>query len=168
MERELLLLGLLRRGEQHGYQLHEYINQYMATCVDLKKPTAYYLLDRMASQGWVTRSEAQDSQPGRPPRQIYTITEAGEAAFQQLLRENLATHYSVQFVGNIGLAFLDELSPDEARAHLLQRRAALHAEAEALRAAPIHAGSFQLLLEHQARHLQAELNWLDEVLERLG
>lgn len=27
MERELVLLGLLRRTDMHGYQLHEFINQ---------------------------------------------------------------------------------------------------------------------------------------------
>ncbi|MBL8155487.1 MAG: helix-turn-helix transcriptional regulator, partial [Anaerolineae bacterium] len=60
MDRELLLLGLLRREDMHGYQLHEFINQNMASCIDLKKPTAYYLLDRMAESGWISASAVQE------------------------------------------------------------------------------------------------------------
>jgi DNA-binding PadR family transcriptional regulator len=48
MDRQLLLLGLLRRQEMHGYQLNEFIEEKMHSCIDLKKPTAYYLLDKLA------------------------------------------------------------------------------------------------------------------------
>ena len=48
MERQLLLLGLLRREDMHGYRLNEFIERDMAFCTDVKKPTAYYLLDKLA------------------------------------------------------------------------------------------------------------------------
>lgn len=165
MDRELLLLGLLRRGDMHGYQLHEFIHRYMGSCVDLKKPTAYYILDRMTAAGWVTRTEEQEG--SRPPRRVYTITAAGEAAYQRLLRDNLAAWQPAQFPGDIGLAFVDTLPPAEARALLLRRRAALAAEIAALDDAPPHAGALQLTLEHRARHLTTELDWLDTVIARL-
>lgn len=165
MDRELLLLGLLRRGDTHGYQLHEFINRYMASCVDLKKPTAYYLLERMAAVGWVTRTDQQAG--GRPPRRVYAITPAGEEAFQRLLRQNLAAHQPAYFTGDIGLAFMDALPPAEARAHLLARRAALEADIASLADAPPHAGTLQLMLDHRARHLAAERAWLDTVLAQL-
>lgn len=166
MERELLLLGLLRRGDMHGYQLHEFINRYMASCVDLKKPTAYYLLDRMAADGWVARTEEQEG--NRPPRQVYAITEAGEQAFQRLLRENLVEYHPTRFAGDIGLAFLDALPPAEAGIHLQARRERLATEIAVLSSAPHHTGSLQLVIEHRALHLAAELDWLDKVLERLS
>lgn len=164
MERELLLLGLLRRGDTHGYQLHEFINRYMASCVDLKKPTAYYLLDRMAAAGWVTRTDQQEG--SRPPRRVYAITPEGEEVFRLLLRQNLAAHHPARFPGDIGLAFLDALPPAEAHAHLLIRRAALAGEIAALADVPLHTGALQLMVEHRARHLAAELDWLDTVLAR--
>lgn len=165
MDRELLLLGLLRRGDTHGYQLHEFINRYMASCVDLKKPTAYYLLDRMAAAGWVTRTDQQEG--SRPPRRVYAITPEGEDAFRLLLRQNLAAHHPARFPGDIGLAFLDALPLAEVRIHLLARRAALASEISELADVPLHAGSLQLMVEHRARHLTAELDWLDTVLARL-
>lgn len=162
MDRELLLLGLLRRQDMHGYQLAEFINRDLTSCTDLKKSTAYYLLDKMAQKGWVSTSQAQEG--NRPTRTVYTITAAGEAAFQRLLRENLAAHHAVTFTGDIGLAFADALAPDEVRALLASRRAALVEKLAEARAVPVHSGLLQLVIEHQVRHLAAELSWLDEVM----
>lgn len=168
MERELLLLGLLRHGDMHGYQINEFINRDMVFCTDLKKPTAYYLLDKMASAGWIVeRDDTSEHESNRPPRRVYSLTAEGEATFQRLLRENLASYYPVRFVGDVGIAYMDALEPGEAHALLLQRRAALAAEQTAIMSVPMHSGSLQLVIDHQARHLAAELDWLDEIIARL-
>lgn len=165
MDRELLLLGLLRQMDMHGYRLAEFIERDLTICTDLKKPTAYFLLDKMVKQGWITQHQAQEG--NRPLRRVYKITPEGETQFQRLLRENLATHTSATFVGDVGLAFVDALEPAEARILLAQRRTALAADLEAAHAVPKHAGSWQLLIEHRILHLENELRWLDEVLNRL-
>lgn len=170
MHRELLLLGLLRRGDMHGYRLTEFIHRDMAFCTDLKKPTAYHLLQKMEQEGWIVTSEAREG--NRPPRRVYQVTPAGEAAFQRLLRENLAAHDPTRFAGDIGLAFVDDLPPAEACALLAQRRAALAGELAAMQTAHgsgAHgsARGLALIIEHHERHLNAELLWLDEVIERL-
>jgi DNA-binding PadR family transcriptional regulator len=165
MERELLLLGVLRRQGMHGYQVHEFIDRYLASCTDLKKPTAYFLLDKLAKAGWITAEQVREGH--RPPRRIYRLTTQGEAEFQRLLRENLAAYEPAYFVSDIGVAFLDDVPAGEAQERLHQRRAILAAELAAARAAPQHPGSLQWLVEHRTRHLQAELDWLDEVLGRL-
>ncbi len=166
MERELLLLGLLRQREMHGYQLHEFINRNLASCTDLKKPTAYHLLEKMVERGWLTAQD--DAESSRPPRRVYQLTAEGEAAYQTLLRENLSAYHPTVFSGNIGLAFLESLPAQEARALLSQRRAAMHSALEAVRNAPPHSGSFNLVIDHQRAHLEAELAWLDELLARLA
>ena len=166
MERELLLLGLLRQMDMHGYRLAEFIERDLTTCTDLKKSTAYFLLDKMVKQGWITQYQEQEG--NRPPRRVYAITAAGEVQFQQWLRENLASHVPVKFSGDIGLSFVDTLDPHEALVLLQQRRTALAADLAAARAAPKHEGAWQLLIEHRVVHLEAELHWLDEVLARLA
>lgn len=57
MERELLLLGLLRRQDLHGYRLMDFIENNLGACTDLKKPTVYFLLEKMANQGWISASQ---------------------------------------------------------------------------------------------------------------
>ncbi len=164
MDRELLLLGLLRHGALHGYRLNEFINRDLAYCTDLKKPTAYHLLAKMAGRGWIT--EGDEEQDGnRPPRRVYEITPEGEAVFQTLLRENLAAHTPTRFTGDIGVAFMDALAPADQRGLLAQRRAGLMSELTVLEATPdgAHQGSLALIIAHQIHHLRAELDWLDEI-----
>ena len=164
-DRELLLLGFLRRGNMHGYKLNEFIEREMAVCTDLKKPTAYFLLDKMAKQGWISQKETREG--NRPPRRVYRMTAKGEAAFQKMLRENLARHLPAKFPGDIGVAFSDQLEGSEALQLLAQRREALAADLEQARAVPEHEGSLHLIIEHQQFHLEAELRWLDQVIARL-
>jgi DNA-binding PadR family transcriptional regulator len=161
-DRELLLLGILRQQEMHGYQLHEFIDSNLAACTDLKKSTAYYLLDKMSATGWVAYEETKEG--NRPPRRVYRLTAEGEAAFQALLRENLASYVPVRFSGDVGLAFAEALPPHERLDLLTRRRSLLQAELDAVAAAPAHAGGIQLIVDHRRHHLAAELAWLDEVV----
>ena len=165
MGRKLLLLGLLRAQEMHGYQINDFIDASLTVCVDIKKPTAYYLLNKMNADGWIAVEEQQEG--NRPVRRIYSITPKGERAFQELLRANLSDYIPSQFGGDIGLAFMDAISNQERDQLLMQRRAALVQKLAEVEAIPEHPGNFQWMIEHQARHLRAELDWLDEVITRL-
>ena len=166
MDTTLLLLGLLRRASMHGYQLMDFIERNLSTCTDLKKPTAYLALERLAQQGWVGEQEVREGK--RPPRKVYTITPAGEAEFQRLLALNLATYTPSKFPQDLGLAFADALPPATVVALLEQRRAMLAAELATARQAPPHGGTLQLLVEHSIVHLESELAWLDRVITRFA
>jgi len=163
--RELLFLGLLRHQEMHGYQLNEFIQRDLAVCTDIKKPTAYYLLNKMAEKGWITQSSEQVG--NRPPRRVYRITPAGEEAFQSLLRKSMQEYTPSVFEDDIPLAYLDELESDEARELLQKRKDILVEEIKIMQDTPTHAGTIQWMLEHRLRHLEAELSWMDEILSRL-
>lgn len=165
MERKLLLLGLLRSQEMSGYQLNELIDSHMRASVQLKKPTAYRLLSKMADDGWITYTEEREG--NRPLRRVYAITPKGEAAFQQLLRDSLADYSPAEFRSAISLAFLDAL-PAEERLSLLRKRNSVIKNL--LQTALTHGddhGGFRLLTEHQIRHLSTDLEWLSEVIARL-
>lgn len=164
--RILLLLGLLRRQEMHGYQLNEFLLEELAACASIKKPTAYYLLRKLAEQGWVTETSEQEG--NRPPRRVYRITTQGEAAFLRLLRKLLPHYEPTYFDNDLPLAYLHELPLDEARALLTQRREQILQTRESLRAVPAHRGSVQWLIEHQRRHVELELQLLDEILATLA
>lgn len=165
MDRKLLLLGLLRMQEMHGYRLNDFLDTFLAVCVEVKRPTAYYLLNKMHQDDWITEEEQKEG--NRPVRRIYSITAEGERAFQELLRENLGSYSPVQFDGDIGLAFMDALPGEELSSLLSQRRDDLRQQLAAVDAVPDHPGNFQLMIEHQVQHLRAELQWLDDVIDRL-
>jgi len=165
MDRKLLLLGLLRAQEMHGYQLNDFIDAFLAACVDVKKPTAYYLLNKMHTDGWIAVEEQQEG--NRPVRRIYSITPEGETAFLELLRTNLGSYAPVQFNSDIGLAFMDSLSEEERNELLSQRRDDLAKQFAIAESIPEHPGNFQLMIEHQVRHLKTELDWLADIIARL-
>ena len=164
MERKLLLLGLLRGQEMYGYQLNEFIDNHLGATAHLKKPTAYRLLNRMVDDGWITYTEEREG--NRPQRRVFTITVEGEAAFQRMLRECLADYHPIVFSGSIGLLFLDAIPPDEAAALLRERRVRAESVLEQARGHTVHEGGSSLLLLQQTRHLETELEWLDEVITR--
>ena len=165
MERKLLLLGLLRSHDMHGYQIGELIDRHLGTSIQLKKPTAYRLLNEMARDGWIAFTEEREG--NRPTRRVYAITSGGEAAFQRLLRESLGSYRPAEFRSDVGLAFLHALPAEESVSLLRQRRAKIEHLLQTVRADDRHPGGFQLVLDHQARHLAAELEWLDQVIAQL-
>jgi DNA-binding PadR family transcriptional regulator len=165
MDRQLLLLGLLRRQEMHGYQINEFIEEKMHFCIDLKKPTAYYILDKLAQAGYVAVEREQAG--NRPPRRVYRVTSSGQALYLQLLRENLADYIATYYPSDIGIAFMDQLPPGEVADHLQQKREKMMAELEVLKNASGHSGPLHHVLDRNQRLLKAELDWLDELLEDL-
>lgn len=165
MERKLLLLGLLRMHEMYGYQLNEVIDHHLETSVHLTKPAVYDLLKRMADEGWITHKEEREGK--RPPRRVYSITSQGEVAFQEMLRESLADYKPAEFRSDISLAFMDVLPPGEVTPLLKKRRSAIEDRMQKVSSHAQHPGSFQLVIEHQLRHLSIELEWLDEVIKRI-
>jgi|SRR5579859_1316669 len=166
-EQELLLLGLLTVQSQHGYQLNEFIERNLSHLTEMKKPTAYAILERLSKAGYVQVHTEQEGK--RPPRKVYSLTIAGELLFQALLRENLARRERMNFPGDVGLMFLDALPRAEVIDLLTQRFQRLNDLISAHEQAPRHAHGIgvDLTLEHVLIHLRADREWLASVLARL-
>ena len=166
-ERTLLLLGMLRIESQHGYQLNEFIEHNLGRITDMKKPTAYALLERLKDSGYV--SGATEQEGNRPPRTVYAITPQGEQVFMELLRENLTQAPQFIMATDAGLMFLDALPMPEVVALLRQRLAALNEQIAYYAGAPSHTQGFgvDLAIEHHLRLLRTDADWLDEVIARL-
>lgn len=163
-ERALLLLGMLKVQSQHGYQINEFIERTLGRVTDMKKPTAYAILDRLTRGGYITVHTEQEG--NRPPRKVYAITSAGERLYFELLRRHLAAPERQPPAGGIALMFLDDLSSAE-RAELLRQRVAKLDDLIATYArAPRHEHGLgvDLAVEQQLHLLRAEREWLTAVL----
>lgn len=167
-ERELLLLGLLRAQSQHGYQINEFIEKNLRRVTDMKKATAYAILDRLARDGHVVTHREQEG--NRPPRNVYSITERGEEYFMALLRESLARPGGLRIPGDIGLMFLDHLPIEEVvsllrqRLKILDEQIALHEQVPAHG----HGRGVDLAIEQVGALLRADRAWLSGVIDRLA
>lgn len=167
-ERELLLLGILKSQSQHGYQINEFIERNLGRVTDMKKPTAYAILDRLSQRGYSTVHMEQEG--NRPPRKVYAITPAGEEYFYSLLRHSLAEPARQPAAGGTALMFLDDLSMAERITLVRQRIEALEALIADYDRAPKHRYQMGigLAVDMQAHLLRAERDWLaQELLPRL-
>ena len=171
-ERKLLLLGLLRQTEMHGYMLNAHLD--CTAPISLKKPTAYNLLERMKKDGWV---EHRDEPTGDRPRRVFAVTAQGEQAFQEQLRQQLAAFVPAELPGLVSLIFLDAIPPAEALELFRVRRTGLEAHRAALEeggdehdttADDHHTGSAHLAIEYIRRFLDLETRFLDEVIEHMA
>ena len=165
MERKLLVLGLLMNAEMHGYQINEMIEMHLGSGIQLKKSLVYKLLTAMTKDGWLIYTEEREG--NRPTRRVYTISEKGKAAFQELLRDSLADYKPADFLGHIAIGYLDMLPPEQSVPLLLQRRQKIEVLLQKTQNLEIHHGSHQLTIDHQIHHYQSELEWLDEVIEKV-
>ena len=166
-ERSLFLLGILMVQSAHGYQINDFIEKTLIQVTDMKKSTAYALLERMSGSGLVTVHSEQEG--NRPPRKVYSITEGGQRQFYSLLRHNLINTDTPVYKGDMGLLFLDYLPPQEAAEHLRIRLAHLRTQLETLQHAAKHHRSPGIVrsIEHQVLHAQLEVDWLTRVIEQL-
>lgn len=165
MDDKLLLLGILKQSEMHGYQLYDFIEQNLTTCTTLKKPSAYFLLGKMEQEGLVRVAEQRVG--NRPPRKVYRLTEKGEQLFEQWLQENLSQYTPSIFPDDIGIAFLDQIPREQALRLLQIRLEKMQAHLAELEALPPHPGSAAYLIRHQIHHLSHEIQWLKELLQDL-
>jgi DNA-binding PadR family transcriptional regulator len=165
MEKILFLLGLIRNADIHGYHLIALAESHFNLVVSITKPTAYRLLDKMTSDGWITYREEQVG--NHPPRKIYSITPAGEEIFRDLLRQSLTEYCPTGYSSPVNLAFLSALPAEEVLLLLEGRRERVQTLLQKLNVSDAYRHGFQLVFQHQRRHFEAELSLTEEVIAQV-
>ena len=168
MDHTLLVLGLLKLQEMHGYQLSDLIDRRLKYLTDLKKPTLYHILGKLKDAEYVTQSVSREG--NRPERYTYRLTKSGAARFGELLRQNLQDAHMAYFNDDIGLLFLSEVAAPDARAYLEQKRASVDQRlTEIARGVAAHTPGTPpyYTLRHHELHLKTERAWIDELLVQL-
>lgn len=171
MHKQLMLLGLLQRGPMHGYELHRVVSAHGGLYADLKKANVYYLLDRLAKDGYVEVRHEPGARGARGERLVYQLTAAGRDRFGELLRRVLTGFDPVHTGVDVAVVFLGMLPAAEAVDHLAQRRRAVADRREQVAAELGEVSRAGLPAELAADHLlsliEAELAWVDRALARL-
>lgn len=78
---EMLVLQLLAAEPSHGYQLIVRLREAGRGLLDLKEGTLYPILYRLEDEGCISsawNTPDGKSSPGKMPRRVYTVTEAGQ------------------------------------------------------------------------------------------
>lgn len=182
MYKQFMLLGLLIEQPMYGQQIREVIEEHHDLFANqIKKPTIYYQLERLAAEGYldIRRETVEAPGPGAAhedialrERDVYYITDEGRQLFAKLLREMLSTYTPELSDVDAGIYFLHHLSSADATALLGKRlhQVTLYYDSVQQQIACGHMSdaAHRLVNEHKLALLHAEITWLQQTIERLG
>ncbi|MFH0855655.1 MAG: PadR family transcriptional regulator [Candidatus Omnitrophota bacterium] len=170
IEQELLLLGLLKEGPKHGYDIKTNIQQILSLFAGVELKSIYYPLRILEKRGLVAKRRIK---PGkRPERMVYALTAKGQQRFNELLNKSLLSLKRPQFSLDLSLYFLHYMKPAiaarrlRARLHMLNKISGglehmVKASSES-KAAPL-----SRILEHNFRLLKAESRYILRLINTL-
>jgi DNA-binding PadR family transcriptional regulator len=164
-----VVLGLLARGERHGYELKRLYDERFPAARPLAFGQVYTALDGAARRGWVEPTGT--SKAGAAERTAYRITAGGRAELDRWLAEvePPAPHAGNPFQLKVTLALL-AAGPAVAAGYLHAQRAA-HLDRMRhyvrLTADPDRPLAEVLAADYALTHLEADLRWLEAALTRV-
>lgn len=168
---ELALLGYLQRQPLHGYEIHQRLiePEGLGRIWWMKQAYLYALLGKLEEAGYITASI--QPQVARPARRMFRLTVKGVEAFENWLAAPVERPRQMRQEFQVKLYFA-QLEGAEVCARLIdeQRRMCHQWLAEQLSAAEqdrdqkVH---LWLVDRYREGQIQAMLNWLDVVQEKL-
>ena len=164
------ILGLLTRQPMSGYDIKRYMKGLNWLIDSPSFGSLYPALHALLDDGMATVEVAP--RPNKPPRKIYTITEAGRQTLKTWMIQPVTSSTSLK-VFLMRLILADNLSHDDLITHLQQRRCQVAAHHAALEQSDNEAIERTDLGEHLALDYglavaTAELAWLDSTLAELS
>jgi len=171
MHKELIVLGLLERGPQHGHELHRIVRAHGELYADLKKANLYHLLERLEEEKCLKVKHELGARGRLGERLVYAITDKGRRHFLELLKQVLQTYATAHSGVEVAAVFLGRLPPEEAQALLLERRQVV-ADREAklkrdFAGFETRGAYFRISADHILSMNGAELAWIDRALTTL-
>ncbi|HET8651483.1 MAG TPA: PadR family transcriptional regulator [Gaiellaceae bacterium] len=130
---ECAVLGLLSFGERSGYDLKKLADHSVGYFWTPAKSRIYATLPRLVEAGLVTRRDV--AQAGKPDKQLYRLTSAGEEALRRWIAEAPPEPETSRNTLLVRVFFGGLVDPDAIVARVREHRAAaekLKAELEAM------------------------------------
>jgi DNA-binding PadR family transcriptional regulator len=170
IEQELLLLGLLREGPKHGYDIKVKVKQILFLFAGIQLKSIYYPLEVLERKGLIAKKIKKIGK--RPKRIVYTLTAKGKTRFNELLSRSILELKRPQFSLDLSLYFLHYLKPLSARRRLRARLSILNKISLGLmqmfesKTNRKHS-SLSQILEHNLKMLEAESQFLSSLIKNL-
>jgi DNA-binding PadR family transcriptional regulator len=166
IESDLLLLGLIREGPKHGYDIKKEIQDIISVIAGIKQKSIYYPLKVLEKRGLIVKRARKEG--NRPTRFVYALTAKGEASFEKLLTSSFLDFKRPQFSLDLSLYFLPYIKPAIARRRLRARIFILKKLAKSLKLMIRNtdkkpAASLTCILEHNLRMMDAEREFLSDL-----
>ena len=169
MKAELLILGVLHRGNFHPYEIKRRLRDAMVECyTDVDVGTLYYAIRQLEKNRFIVAVQRERVARGGF-RTVYGISAGGKRRFQQLLHEQFAAEGSVAktlYAPMLFLQFSDlHLIADLLRTRISRETQAIREIAEIRKQlAPLLSTGGLHLLKHLDLQHRLDRKWLRGVL----
>jgi len=170
IEHELLLLGLLRQGPKHGYEIKTKVKQILSFFAGVEVKSIYYPLKVLKEKGFIDRRITKVGK--RPKRIVYSLTYKGRKRFEALLGRSILELKRPQFSLDLSLYFLNYLKPASARKRLFARLKMLQKITLNMKRMPQVKeakgySSLSKILEHNIQMLKTEEKFLFKLIKSI-
>jgi len=163
---EPALLGFLRAGPLHGYDLHKQVVTQLGPVWHLGMSQMYAILKEYAARGWIQTLVIP--QNGRPPRKMLQLTPAGRRAFNAWMAQAARglREFRVDFFAR--LYFAREAGRPALREFLDHQLDETRRERIALQHAKTNSDYAALVRDFRIAQLETILAWLEEYRAEKG
>jgi len=168
MKAEILILGVLHRGDMHPYEIKRRLKAaQVENYIDVDVGTLYYAVKQLAKDGLI--EERGQEKTGRQVRTIYGVTDKGRARLQTLVGELLSSQQPPIHPLYPALLFLHLADQEKVATLAKERLAHLETSLKATEAVygyirHVTTGGGRLMMENALAHLRTEIDWTRDLI----
>src|SRR5262249_28556559 len=159
---DILMLRVLADGERHGYEIKKRVEHILGGR-SINNNVLYPALRRFEEQGAIQRVAAQ-AEPGRPPRNVYRLTDTGHDLLQAMIRDADPALIADENEFQTRVAFFGDLDADERLKIIGVRREIVETQLANLAALRPDTQAYPWglrVMDFTVERYQHELTWLD-------
>lgn len=163
---KLIILGILKQGPRHGYQIKQTIKKELEVFTSLENKSIYYTLESMRNKGLIKKSTYRE--PGKIERHTYSLTLRGDKEFLKLALDALLSEKRPFIDIDIPLYFLPYLESKKVLARLRVKKKFLEKVRrwliDNLKKKEKFPAHHKLLLRHHFNLLNTEDRFVEETI----
>jgi PadR family transcriptional regulator AphA len=170
MSLKYALLGLLAEKPKYGYEIKQEFEGALGNVWSVSYGQLYPTLRRLSEMQWVTKETA----PGKKAaeKNIYSITPKGRRKLDEWLLRPLRSSYKVKDEFTLKFMFFDKLPRDKVLEYLKQQQKKTVMQKENFQRTLVSIKEelsffLQAIIRKGIIHLEAENQWLEEVVNAL-
>lgn len=108
---DILTLRVLRDQPRHGYEIKKQVERILGGR-SINNNVLYPALRRFGEQGAIERVAAE-ADPGRPPRNVYRLTDTGHDLYQSMIRDADPALLADENEFQMRVSFFADLPPED-------------------------------------------------------
>ncbi len=170
MSLKYALLGLIAENPKYGYEIKQQFEGALGNVWSVSYGQLYPTLRRLSEVGWVTKKTA----PGKKAaaRNIYSITAKGKKRLDEWLLKPLRTNYRVKDEFTLKFLFFDKIPKEKVLNYLKSQQKKTIMQKENFQRTLVSLREeinffLQAIIRKGIIHLEAENQWLEEVINDL-